>query len=107
MNEQQHDWKAILNSPKFIELHRKKTAFLITLWVVGALPYLLLIIGVGYAPEIFKTRILGRMNIGYLLCLFQFFMIIAIGLYYNYRTGKDFDPLTKEFLNEIQKGGAL
>jgi uncharacterized membrane protein (DUF485 family) len=106
MKQQQYDWAAISTNKTFVKLHRKKIAFLLSLWVLGALPYLLLTICAGYAPELFKIRVLGRMNIGYLACMFQFFMIIAIGIYYTYRTNKDFDPLTKELLEEIHGGKA-
>ncbi len=106
MKQQQYDWAAIATNKTFIKLQRRKTTFLLFLWVVGAIPYLLLTIGAGYTPSLFKTKVLGRMNVGYMFCLFQFFMTIAIGIYYTYRTGKDFDPLTKELLDEVQKGEA-
>lgn len=106
MKSKQYDWPAIAKNEKFLKLQRKKNTFLFGLWVLGSLPYLLLTIGAGYAPEIFKARVFGRMNIGYLSCIFQFFWMIAIANYYAHRTNKDFDPLTKEFLDEIQDGGA-
>ena len=46
------------------------------------------------------------MNIGYLFCMFQFFTMIVISIYYNYRTNRDFDPLTKALLEEIHQGEA-
>lgn len=104
--KQKYDWAAIAKNTKFIKLQKKKSSFLFSLWLLGSLPYLLLIVGAGYAPDIFKARVLGRMNIGYLLCIFQFFWMILIANYYAHRTNKDFDPLTKEFLEEIRQGGA-
>ena len=106
MKERQYDWAAILNNSNFVKLQQKKSTFLVSLWVLGAVPYLLFTVGAGYAPEIFKIRVIGRMNIGYLFCISQFFLTIAIAIYYTYRTGKDFDPLTKTLLDEIQKGEA-
>jgi uncharacterized membrane protein (DUF485 family) len=106
LKEQQYDWSAILNNSNFVSLQRKKSVFLLSLWVIGAVPYLLFTVGAGYAPEIFKIRVIGRMNIGYLFCISQFFMTIAIGIYYTYRTGKDFDPLTQTLLDEIREGEA-
>ena len=106
MKSQQYNWAAIAKNAKFLKLQRKKSNFLFSLWALGSLPYLLLIIGAGYAPDIFKARVLGRMNIGYLSCMFQFFWMIAIANYYAHHTNKVFDPLTKEFLDEIQQGGA-
>ena len=107
MKAQQYDWSKIAKDAKFLKLRRKKTAFLFSLWAFGSIPYLLLIIGAGYAPEIFKTRVFGRMNVGYLFCIFQFFWMIAIANYYAYRSNRHFDPLTQEFLQEIRNGGAL
>jgi uncharacterized membrane protein (DUF485 family) len=107
MKELKYDWAAIAKNTKFIKLQRKKTVFLFSLWMLGSLPYLLLTIGAGYAPELFNARVFGRMNIGYMFCIFQFFWMIAIANYYAHRTNKDFDPLTKEFLDEIRTGGAL
>lgn len=104
MKEQHYNWSAILNNSTFTKLHRKKSSFLLWLWVAGAIPYMLLAACAGYAPELLNIRVIGRMNIGYLFCISQFFMTIGIAIYYAYRTGKDFDPLTKTLLDEIQKG---
>ena len=106
MNAQKYDWADIAKNTQFIKLQKKKTAFLLSLWVFGSLPYLLLILGAAYAPELYKTRVIGRMNIGYLFCMCQFFIMIAIALYYTYRANKDFDPLMKELFNELHQGGA-
>jgi uncharacterized membrane protein (DUF485 family) len=106
MKVEQYDWTTILNSTTFMKLQRKKTAFLFSLWVFGCLPYLLFTIGAGYVPELFRIRVIGRVNIGYLFCVCEFFMTIAIAMYYTFRTSKDFDPLTRELLDEIEKGEA-
>ncbi len=106
MQEQQYDWSAILKNSNFVKLQRKKSTFLLSLWVLGAVPYLLFTVAAGCDPELFKFKVIGRMNIGYLFCISQFFITIAIAIYYTYRTGKDFDPLTKTLLDEIQNGEA-
>ncbi len=106
MQEQQYDWSAILKNSNFVRLQRKKSTFLLSLWVLGAVPYLLFTVAAGYDPALFKMRVIGRMNIGYLFCISQFFMTIAIAIYYTYRTGKDFDPLTRTLLEDIQRGDA-
>ena len=107
MSAPAYKWSEIAKSEKFIHLHKKKSAFLVRLWLIGALPYLLLVIGAGFAPEVYKIRVIGRMNIGYLFCMVQFFTMIVIAVYYMYRTNKTFDPLTRELLEEVQKGRAL
>ncbi|TWJ32618.1 DUF485 domain-containing protein [Geobacter argillaceus] len=97
-------WSTIVQSPKFLELHRKKSRFLVGLWLVGAISYFLVLIGALYAPDLFNTKIIGRLNFGYLFCLFQFVLAWAIALYYTYRSNHDFDPLMNEVLDLINKG---
>ena len=98
------DWTAIAKSPNFVELHRKKTRFLVGLWLIGATSYFLVLIGAMYAPGLFNAKIIGRLNFGYLFCLFQFVLAWAIAIYYTYRSNKEFDPLTNEVLDLINKG---
>ena len=97
-------WAAIAQSPKFVELHRKKTRFLVGLWLVGATSYFLVLIGALYAPALFNAKIIGRLNFGYLFCLFQFVLAWAIAIYFTYRSNKEFDPLMNEVLDMINKG---
>ena len=104
MEENQPDWEAIANSPRLIELHRKKTRFLLRLWIFGVFSYFVLPLGASYAPLLFKTKIFGRMNVAYIYTVYQFFLTWAIALYYRYRTNKEFDPLTEAVLEEIHKG---
>src|SRR5512138_3023547 len=72
MTKKVSDWAAIAQSPRFVELHRKKTAFLVGLWLFGTLSYFLLPLGVAYTPAIFKAKLLGRLNFAYFFCLYQF-----------------------------------
>lgn len=104
MSEHNYNWKNISENPKFIHLHRKKSRFLLLLWIFGAIPYFLLTLGAAYAPGMFAIRIFGRMNLGYLFCVVQFFVTVLIGAYYMYRSNKDFDPLTRELLLELEPG---
>ncbi len=104
MPEKTNNWAAIAGSPKFAELHRKKTLFLVSLWIFGTCSYFLLPLGAAYAPKLFNTKIFGRMNFAYFFCLYQFVMTWAIALYYTHRSNTEFDPLTKEVLTMIEKG---
>ncbi len=103
MAEMEINWAAIASHPKFVELHRAKMRFLVGLWVVGATSYFLLLIGAITAPDLFNTKIIGRLNFGYLFCLFQFVLSWAIAVYYTRRSNKEFDPLTKELVDLIIK----
>ena len=37
-------------------------------------------------------------------CMFQFFTMIVISIYYNYKTNRVFDALIRELLDEIHGG---
>lgn len=105
MKNNQTDWSAIANSPKFIELQRKKKLFMFSWWGIGSLSYFILLLGAAYTPEIFRIKVIGKINFGYLLCLFQFFLAWAMAILYAYKANSDFDPLTEEILAEIERGG--
>jgi len=105
MTEKKKDWAELAKSPKFVELHRKKRSFLITLWCLGSVMFFLLPICAGYAPELMKVRILGRLNFCYFFCLFEFAMIWGIALYYTHKSNTCFDPLLKEVLADFGEGG--
>jgi uncharacterized membrane protein (DUF485 family) len=102
MAEQQYDWTAIANNPKFKELHHKKTAFLFGWWIFSTVYYFLLPIGAAYAPTLFKVQILGRINFGYLFALSQFFVSWGLAMYYAHVANKDFDRLTRELVEELR-----
>ncbi len=105
MKNSTYSWEAIARKPAFIKLHEKKTVFLVGLWCIGSITYFTLIVGAAYVPELFKIKIIGRMNVGYLVTMSQFFIMLAAAAYYTYRANTYFDPLTKEVLDEIHEGG--
>ncbi|MBJ6725461.1 DUF485 domain-containing protein [Geomesophilobacter sediminis] len=103
MGQQKYDWKAIAKNPKFVELSRKKTAFLLGWWVFSTVYYFCLPLGAAYAPGIFKIKVVGPINLGYLFALSQFFVSWGIAGYYAYVANKDFDRLNRELIDEIAK----
>jgi uncharacterized membrane protein (DUF485 family) len=98
------NWAALAMNPKFVELHKKKKAFLLTLWCLGSIFFYALPICAGYFPDVMKVKILGRLNLGYFFCLFEFAMTWAIALIYTHKSNTYFDPLTKEVLVNITQG---
>ncbi|MBJ6725125.1 DUF485 domain-containing protein [Geomesophilobacter sediminis] len=101
MAEKQYNWAAIAKNPKFVELHRKKTVFLFGWWIFSCVYYFLLPISAAYTPGIFKIKIIGNINFGYLFALSQFFVSWALALYYSHVANKDFDRLTRELVDEL------
>ncbi len=104
MSAKVKDWEAIAQSTKFIELRDKKSAFLIKLWIFGVFSFFLLPLGSAYAPTLFNIKILGRLNLSYFYCLYLFVMGLSIAMYYAHRCNRDFDPLTKQVLDDIHSG---
>jgi len=100
----QEDWAAIARNPKFIEIHKRKSAFLFGWWIFSTVYYFLLPIGAGAAPGFFSVKVLGNINIGYLFALSQFFVSWAIAIYYASWANKVSDRLTSELLEELKLG---
>ena len=101
MAEKQYDWPAIARNPKFVELHHRKRAFLFGWWVFSCEYSFLLPIGAAYAPGIFKVKVIGVINFGYVFALSQFFVSWGIALYYAKIANQDFDRLTRELIDEL------
>ena len=97
----QYDWDAIAANPKFQELHRRKTIFLFGWWGFAVVFYLILILGVGYAPDIFRMKVIGNINVCYVFALMQFVSSWGIAIYYAHVANKEFDRLTEELVNEL------
>jgi uncharacterized membrane protein (DUF485 family) len=74
------------------------------LWLVDFFHglYFLLPIGAAYAPGLFKLKIIGNINFGYLFALSQFFVSWGIAMYYAKVANQKFDRLTQELIDELQ-----
>jgi len=103
MRSREINWAALANTPKFVELHRKKKVFLLTWWLVGSFFFYLLPLCAGYFPEVMRVKVLGRLNFGFFFCLFEFALIWGIAFHYSRKSDAVFDPLTKEVVAEIRK----
>lgn len=101
MAEKKYDWKAISRNPKFVELSRKKSAFLLGWWVFSTVYYFCLPLGAAYAPSIFKIKVIGAINLGYLFAFSQFLVSWGLAMYYSHVANKDFDRLTRELIDEL------
>jgi uncharacterized membrane protein (DUF485 family) len=95
-------WEEIANNKSFIELKRKKRNFLFTWWIISTIYYLLLPVISGYFPELFRIKVVGPINFGYVFILSQFVMAIGVAAYYAHVANKDFDRLTKQLLDVLK-----
>jgi len=97
-----YNWSAIALNPKYLELKRKKKVFLFGWWIASSIFYFLLPILSGYYPDVFKVKIIGVINFGYLFILSQFVVAFFVAIYYTRVANNVFDKLTDELVREIQ-----
>lgn len=97
-----YDWSTIAQHPKYLELKRKKRAFLFGWWIAASVYYFLLPVLSGYFPELFKVRLIGVINFGYLFILSQFVVAFFVAIYYTKVANRDFDRLTEALVSEIK-----
>ncbi|MBF0531453.1 MAG: DUF485 domain-containing protein [Deltaproteobacteria bacterium] len=105
MRRQKQDWSRVAKHPKFVELHRRKTGFLLGWWLISTILYLFLLIGAGTAPKLFSWRVIGNINFGYLLMISLFVYCVVIAGYYAYWANRVPDRITRELLEELKRGG--
>ncbi|MBV5339240.1 MAG: DUF485 domain-containing protein [Deltaproteobacteria bacterium] len=104
---EQYDWAAIARNPKYLELKRRKRIFLFGWWIASSIYYFLLAILAAFAPELFKIKVIGVINFGYVFILSEFVMCIIVALYYTHVANKDFDRMTNELIESLHQGGAI
>jgi len=96
-----YNWSEIARNPKYLELKRKKRVFLFGWWGASSAYYFLLPILSGYFPELFKIKLIGVINFGYLFILSQYVMTFFVALYYTKVANSEFDRMTDELIREI------
>lgn len=102
MAEKTYDWEQIAKNSRFVELKRTKNRFLFSWWIAATIYYFLLPIISGYLPDLFKIKVLGVINFGYLFILSQFLVAFGIAIYYAHKANRDFDRLTQQLLAELK-----
>jgi uncharacterized membrane protein (DUF485 family) len=101
------DWAAIARNPKFVQIHHKKIVFLFGWWIFSTVYYFLLPIGAGSATELWKWKVFGAINFGYLFALSQFFVSWALAIYYASWANRVSDRLTQELITELKLNGEV
>ena len=102
MSEHTYNWAHIAQTPKDLELKRRKRVFLFGWWIVASIYYFLLPILSGYFPDFFKIKVVGVINLGYLFILSQFVVAFFVAIYYTKVANSEFDRLTEELVSELQ-----
>lgn len=94
------NWQAIDADPRFQQLHREKSRFLGTLMAVSIAYYLLLPLGAGWYPEIFRIQLWGPVNVGLVCALSEFLMAGGVALLYARRANRRFDAMAAELVRD-------
>lgn len=102
MGKGNYNWSEIARNPKYLELKRRKRVFLFGWWIAASAYYFSLPLLAGYFPALFKIKLIGVINFGYLFILSQFLVAIFVAMYYTKVANRDFDRLTAELVQEIQ-----
>ncbi len=75
-------WEVIAAMPEFQNLVKAKLRFIIPATIFFVCYYLLLLILVGFFPDLMKIEVFGRVNIAYAFGLSQFFMAWVLAAIY-------------------------
>jgi uncharacterized membrane protein (DUF485 family) len=102
MGDKSYNWSEVAQNPKYLELKRKKRVFLFGWWVASSIYYFSLPLLSGYFPALFKIKLIGVINVGYIFILSQFVVAIFVAIYYTKVANNVFDKLTAELLSEIE-----
>src|SRR5579862_932475 len=97
------DWDAITRDPRFIDLHRRKSAFLWGLMLLSVAYYFLLPIGAAYFQDLFKVRVWGVINIGLLFALSEFAVAWLVAWIYSRKASRDFDQLAAQLRADCER----
>jgi len=101
MAAKNYNWSEIAQHPKYLQLKSKKRRFLFGWWIASSIYYFLLPVLSGYVPELFRTKLIGAINFGYLFILSQFVVAFFVAIYYTRVANNEFDRLTAELIQEI------
>lgn len=100
------EWSRIEADPRFQELHRRKSAFLWSLMAFSVIYYFALPIGAAYLTDLFKVKVWGVINFGYLFALSEFVVAWLIAYVYA-RKARDYDAMAEELANEVYRSGGV
>ena len=103
----QLNWSAIDSDPRFQALHHKKTTFLWSLMVFSMIYYFLLPIGAGYAPDLYKIKVWGPVNVGLLFALSEFIVAWGLAWYYATKANAEFDAEAAALIKDAEKIGGM
>ena len=87
------DWEAIEASPEFQELVHKRRSFVVPGTIFFLSWYMGFIVLAAYAEDFMSERVYQGLTVGYCLALTQFVMVLVLGIMYQRRADRVYDPL--------------
>jgi len=89
----------IASDPAFHDLLVRKKSFIVRTTIFFMVYYFALLVLVGWAPELMKRPVLGKLNLAYLFALSQFFMAWIVALIYVKKAAR-WDADAAKILNQ-------
>jgi len=106
VEEKTADWGKIASNPRFQELHARKEKFLFGWWIISIIIYVIFLACANLmAQSVFAWRVIGDINVGYLLILVLFVYCWCLAGYYASWANKVADKITTELVEEFKEGG--
>jgi uncharacterized membrane protein (DUF485 family)/nucleotide-binding universal stress UspA family protein len=96
------DWAAVVGEPSFRELMAVKTRFVVTVTALALTFYLGVNVLAGFAPGFMSQRVLGALNVGYVLILALYVMSWVIALVYVRVANRTFDPKAADAVASLE-----
>ncbi len=94
------DWKAVEQSPEFVELIAVRRRFVLPATIFFLAWYFGFVLLAGYAPDFMAESVYQGLTVGYCLALTQFVMVFALGYAYLRRADRVFDPLAAKVVEK-------
>src|ERR1700760_4964256 len=100
-------WGSIVRAPRFVSLHRRKSAFLWGLMGFSVVWYFMLPIGAAYFQDLFRIRVWGVINIGLLFALSEFALAWIVAWVYSRKASRDFDQLAAQICRDVEQAAPV
>ena len=104
MDGPSYDWESIEHSPEFQELVRKRRSFVLPATLFFLAYYMGFILLAGYAVDFMASSVYEGLTVGYCLALTQFVMVLALGILYLRKAGREYDPLAQRVVTMAGDG---
>ena len=105
MEQGKADWSKIARNPRFRELHRRKVKFLFGWWIFSTVIYVIFLVTANLGQKLYGWRVIGDINLGYLLVLALFVYCWFVAGYYASWANKFSDKMTADLVEELKQGG--